>query len=99
MAEAEALRKAQGSDSPNLFSGDIDQLAENKYAGIVASAMDAIIAVDGQQRITVFNAAAEKMFLYPAPQAIGKPISILIPSGFHPPRATHTQDPEKTGSS
>ncbi len=94
MAKADALTRAQ-----DLSVGDKDQLAENKYAGIVASAMDAIIAVDGQQRITVFNAAAEKMFLYSAPQAIGKPISALIPSRFLQVQSADTQYFRKNGSS
>jgi diguanylate cyclase (GGDEF)-like protein/PAS domain S-box-containing protein len=94
MAKADALTRVQ-----DLSVGDKDQLAENKYAGIVASAMDAIIAVDGQQRITVFNAAAEKMFLCSAPQAIGKPISTLIPSRFLQVQSADAQYFRRNGSS
>jgi len=80
-------------DSPEANSAsEISQSNyENKYAGIVASAMDAIIAADGEQHITIFNAAAEKMFLCSAEQVIGKPISVLIPDRFHKIHGTHMQ--------
>jgi len=48
-------------------------------AGIVDSAMDAIISLDSQQRIIHFNRAAEKMFGYSSSDIIGQPIDILIP--------------------
>ena len=65
--------------------------SEAKYAGIIASAMDAIIAVNSRQQITVFNAAAEKIVLCAAQQAIGKPLSILIPTRFHEALSAHFQ--------
>ena len=80
-------------DSPEANSAsEISQSNyENKYAGIVASATDAIIAADGEQHITIFNAAAEKMFLCSAEQVIGRPISVLIPERFHKVHGTHMQ--------
>jgi len=60
--------------------------SQSRLEGIVASAMDAIIAVDEDQRIVVFNEAAEKMFGCPAPNAIGTPIARFIPERF---RAAH----------
>ena len=52
---------------------------EIHLAGIVASAMDAIIAVDENQRIVVFNPAAEKTFGCSAQEVMGQPLDRLIP--------------------
>jgi PAS domain S-box-containing protein len=60
--------------------------SEARLEGIIQSAMDSIIAVDEEQRIVVFNSAAEKMFGCPALDAIGTPISRFIPRHF---RAVH----------
>jgi PAS domain S-box-containing protein len=62
------------------------QESRERYAGIVKSALDAIITIDAGQRITLFNAAAEKMFGCTAEEAIGTSITRFIPERF---RAVH----------
>ncbi len=71
--------------------------SEDKYATIVASAMDAIIVLDHSQQITVFNAAAEKMFRYTAAEAIGQPVSLLMPLRFHEVHVAHIKEFEHLG--
>jgi PAS domain S-box-containing protein len=55
---------------------------EAKMQGIVSSAMDAIISVDEQQRIVVFNQAAEKIFQCTASDALGSSLDRFIPSRY-----------------
>lgn len=62
--------------------------SERRLQRIISSATDAIVSVDDQQNVMVFNAAAEKMFGCPAQQAIGRPLVQFLPQRF---RATHEQ--------
>ncbi len=49
---------------------------------IIESAMDGIISIDEQQRIILFNPAAELIFGWKADQMMGQPISRLMPPQF-----------------
>jgi PAS domain S-box-containing protein len=53
---------------------------------VVASAMDAVVALDEDQRIVLFNPAAEAMFGCPATEALGRPLDRILPKRF---RAVH----------
>jgi PAS domain S-box-containing protein len=66
--------------------------SEGRLSGIIASAMDAIITVDDQQCILLFNRAAEKMFRCPEREAIGRPITRFIPQRFHAAHAGHIRN-------
>lgn len=57
-------------------------------AAIIDSAMDAIISVDEDQRIRLFNAAAERMFRCSAVEAIGQPLDRFLP---HQHRQAHRE--------
>jgi PAS domain S-box-containing protein len=60
--------------------------SEARTAGIINSAMDAIISVNDRQQIVLFNVAAEKMFGYSAQEVLGQPLARIIPERF---RAAH----------
>jgi PAS domain S-box-containing protein len=71
--------------------------SEGRLAGIIASAMDAIITIDDEQRIVLFNCAAEKMFRCPEAEAKGRPITRFIPQRFHAAHSEHIQKYSETG--
>ena len=58
------------------------RLSEARLAGILDSAMDAIVTVDENQRIVLFNVAAEKMFRCSAEEALGQNLDRFIPERF-----------------
>ena len=62
-----------------------------RLAGIIDSAMDGIILVDEQQRVILFNPAAEDIFGYTAEEVLGNSVDRLIPALFRHMQADHVQ--------
>jgi len=56
--------------------------SESTLAGIVGSAMDAIITVNDKYEVVLFNVAAEEAFGCSAADAIGKTLDVFIPQSF-----------------
>jgi PAS domain S-box-containing protein len=56
--------------------------SQARLAALVDNAMDAIVSVDGEQRIVLFNPAAEKMFRCSRDEALGQPLERFIPERF-----------------
>jgi len=53
-----------------------------QLGAIIGSAMDAIITVDEQERVRLFNQAAESMFGCRAAEVIGQPLDRFIPERY-----------------
>ncbi len=70
------------------------QSAQARVGGIVESAMDAIISVDAEQRVVLFNAAAERAFKWPREAILGQRLDVLIPERF---RSAHRGHIERFG--
>lgn len=64
---------------------------------IIHSATEPIITIDEQQRIVMFNPAAERVFLCRADEAIGASLDNLIPARFRATHAQHVRRFQSTG--
>ena len=58
------------------------QESEDRLSRVFESAMDAIVSVDAAGRITLFNAAAERVFRLRASDAVGTPFGRLVSDRF-----------------
>ena len=58
------------------------QDSEAFLAGLIESATDAIVAVDDQDTVLLFNTAAERVFGVSADQAFGRPVTRFLPDGL-----------------
>ena len=63
------------------------QLSQARFAGILEIADDAIISVDADQKIILFNQGAERIFGWTAAEAIGQSLSLLLPEAFVAPHS------------
>ena len=113
-AQLDVRRSAQTSlvsDKPCQTEGRVVDISEHKRTdealrdsqerllGIISSAMDAIITVDNDQKIIVFNRAAEQIFRCPATEAIGQAIDKFIPERFREAHRKHIRSFGETGVS
>lgn len=64
------------------------RLSEMQRAGIIDTAMNAIVTIDADLNIILFNPAAEQAFGYSAEQVLGQPVNLLVPDAL---RAGHAQ--------
>jgi PAS domain S-box-containing protein len=103
------VRNADGT--PDYFLSVIDDITARKradidlaesrsrLAGVVDSAMDAIITIDARQNVVLFNGAAERLFLRTAAEVVGQPLSLLLPQGFGDAHSQHINAFARTGVS
>lgn len=91
-----ALESAAGpSPAAGAFT---DLLAKADLACFLASATDAVIAIDQSQRILAFNRAAEEMFKCPAEEALGTSVERFLPERFRGRHAGHVRRFAETGA-
>ncbi len=86
----EQTQSNEVKSSPSQMASSL-RLSEARLAGILASAMDAIITVDEEQRIVLFNGAAEKMFRCPSAEALGQPLDRFIPTRLREAHRQHVR--------
>ncbi len=62
---------------------------EDRLAGIIASAMDAVITIDSDQRIVLFNPSAERIFGVPSENALGQSLDRFMHGRFRDAHPRH----------
>ena len=94
MLGRDAHRPAMAGDSDVGEEISMDQLLASRelFEGILNIAADAVISVDHEQRIILFNQGAERIFQYPAAEVLGQKLDILLPDYA---RAGHGQHVER----
>lgn len=63
--------------------------SEARMRGILESAMDAILTVDADQRIVMYNRSAERIFGWPPEQVLGERLEMLMPERFRADHGEH----------
>jgi PAS domain S-box-containing protein len=74
-----------------------DKDAAVRLAGLLDSAMDAVISVDESQKIVIYNRAAEKIFGWSAAEIRGQRIEQLLPERFREKHKDHVRRFGATG--
>ncbi len=92
---AEKLGK---SDRNRSSAERVQRGQQAQLTGIIDSAMDAIITVDGAQRVVLFNPAAAHMFGRQAADVLGGPLDVLLPQRFRAAHFGHFQTFGTTGA-
>jgi PAS domain S-box-containing protein len=73
------------------------RVSQARLAAIIASTMDAIVTVDQEQKIVLFNKAAERIFGYRAQAILGRPLDTLIPEDLRVAHRVHIRAFGETG--
>jgi PAS domain S-box-containing protein len=69
-----------------------------RLTGLLESAMDAIITVDEQQRVVLYNRAAEKVFGFTSEQVLGGSLEKLMPARYQGRHFSHVKQFDRTGT-
>lgn len=83
---------ARGGGAADPVAEEALRLSEAKLSAILRGALDAIICIDEEQRIELFNEGAERIFGYGREEVLGQPLDLLIPEGFRRVHRRHVAE-------
>src|SRR6266704_3822650 len=67
----------------------VRDLADRRFVGLLEAAPDAMVCVDGDGRIALVNAQAERLFGYHRDELVGQPVEMLVPDAVRPVHPGH----------
>ena len=73
------------------------QVADARWRAVLATARDAIVAIDDHGRVTLFNPAAEAMFGYRSDEVLGRNIAMLMPAPYRDEHDEYLRRYQRTG--
>src|SRR5579859_722286 len=90
------MRDASMPEAPGVRA--MRDLTDRRFVGLLEAAPDAMLCVEGDGRIALVNAQAERLFGYSREELIGQQVEILVPDSIravHPSlRAGYLADPK-----
>jgi PAS domain S-box-containing protein len=90
LAQELARRAALALDNVRMY--DAARRAAAELAGLISIAADAIITVDDEQRIVMYNNAAEAIFGWSRDEACGMPLDAVLPERLQGGERQHMRD-------
>jgi PAS domain S-box-containing protein len=70
-------------------ASDAAHASQAMLGGVISIAADAIISIDEQQRVVLFNEGAETIFGYRRDEVVGELLDLLLPERFHRTHLRH----------
>ena len=71
--------------------------SEERFRTLATTANDAIVSADSRGHITYLNSAAERLFGFSSAEAIGEPLTILMPESFRDAHSMGLERFNRTG--
>ena len=65
---------------------------------IVMESADAVVAINSDQKVVLFSAAAEKLFGYSSDEILGQPLGMLLPQRYRSGHAAKVNDFHRGGN-
>ena len=72
-----------------VWTGHLPRFADQRFAGLLEAAPDAMVCVAVGGRIVLANAQAERLFGYPRGELVGRPVELLVPDAVRSQHRRH----------